>query len=292
MDPSTYAPVNKFSRQLNFPDDEETPTEEENNLLVEEDRPMPPDHIMDIIKEAVACGFTPSPTRKPPPILGPTSSPGLRPHHRPLTLHHAGPPPSPRMQPQSAGPVAQQLNSVADKMASYMCHKLKDVIADVPTQGNPEATIKGLHMEMEKMKRHHQKEIDQVKHDAVLAKTEMRQSMEVEMQCDLMDARVQSEINKKQAILETKKKQLCAACRREATINCCWNTSYCDYRWQQAHRQGHMAPCTQEQVEGREQCIGGINELGDKIESMMFKGKNLTKHSEGRETAAYVCKVW
>ena len=161
----------------------------------------------------------------------------------------------------------------------------------MPTQGHPEATIKGLHMEMEKMKRHHQKEIDQVKHNAVLTETEMRQSMEVEKQRGLMDARVQSEINKKQTILETKKKQWCAACGREATINCCWNTSYCDYRCQQAHRQGHMASCTQEQVEGREQFIGGINELGDKIESMMFKGKNLIKHSEGRETAAYVCKV-
>ena len=52
-------------------------------------------------------------------------------------------------------PVAQQQNSVAGKLANYMCHNLKDVIADVSTQGSPEAAIKGLHMEMEKMQQHH-----------------------------------------------------------------------------------------------------------------------------------------
>ena len=153
-------------------------------------------------------------------------------HHRPL-------------QPRPAGPLAQQLNSVAGKLANFMCHNLKDVIADVPTQGSLEATIKGIHMEMEKMQRHHQKKIDKVKHNANLTVNEMRQSMKVEKQRGLMAARVQSEINKEWVILETKKKQWCTACGWEATFNCCWNTSYCNYRCQQAHWQGHMADCTQ-----------------------------------------------
>ena len=84
---------------------------------------------------------------------------------------------------------------MAGKLANYMCHNLKDVIADVSTQGSPEAAIKGLHMEMDKRQRHHQKEIDKVKHNANLTVTEMHQSMGAEKQRGLMDARVQSEIN-------------------------------------------------------------------------------------------------
>ena len=84
-----------------------------------------------------------------------------------------------------------------------------------------------------------------MKHNADLTVTEMHQSMEAEKQRGLMDARVQSEINKEWVILETKKKQWCAACGREATFNCCWNTSYCDRRCQQAHWQGCMDACTQ-----------------------------------------------
>ena len=77
-----------------------------------------------------------------------------------------------------------------------------------------------------------------MKQNTDLAVTVMCHSMEAEKQRGLMDARVQSEINKERTILETKMKQWCAVCRREATFNCCWNTSHCNYWCQQAHWQG------------------------------------------------------
>lgn len=43
---------------------------------------------------------------------------------------------------------------------------------------------------------------------------------EVKRQCDL---------EKQRAVEDTKKKQWCANCGKEALFFCCWNTSYCDY---------------------------------------------------------------
>ncbi|XP_065293122.1 MYND-type zinc finger-containing chromatin reader ZMYND8-like isoform X3 [Dermacentor albipictus] len=47
------------------------------------------------------------------------------------------------------------------------------------------------------------------------------------------------------AISETKRKQWCANCWKEAALYCCWNTCYCDYPCQQAHWPKHIASCTQ-----------------------------------------------
>ena len=47
--------------------------------------------------------------------------------------------------------------------------------------------------------------------------------------------------------VETKKKQWCANCGKEAVFYCCWNTSYCDYPCQQGHWPQHMTTCSQGQ---------------------------------------------
>ena len=47
--------------------------------------------------------------------------------------------------------------------------------------------------------------------------------------------------------METKKKQWCANCGKEAVFYCCWNTSYCDYPCQQGHWPQHMTTCSQGQ---------------------------------------------
>lgn len=49
------------------------------------------------------------------------------------------------------------------------------------------------------------------------------------------------------SISETKKKQWCANCGKEAIFYCCWNTSYCDYPCQQIHWPTHMPVCMQTQ---------------------------------------------
>lgn len=73
----------------------------------------------------------------------------------------------------------------------------------------------------------------------------MRQSLEQERERLVAEVKKQTESEKQQAVDETKKKQWCANCRKEAIFYCCWNTSYCDYPCQQAHWPEHMKSCTQ-----------------------------------------------
>lgn len=48
-------------------------------------------------------------------------------------------------------------------------------------------------------------------------------------------------------INETKRKQWCAGCLREAQYFCCWNTSYCSYECQSKHWPEHMLVCQNQQ---------------------------------------------
>jgi hypothetical protein len=162
--------------------------------------------------------------------------------------------------PSAAGPVAEQLNKVAGKLADYMKHSLEDLFSDLSQQGNPpEATIKGLQLECEKMAWRHQQELAEVKHNAELVLMEMRGALEQEKQRALMDCRKQAELDKLAAVTEAKKKQWCASCGKEAIFYCCWNTSYCDYPCQQAHWPAHMATCSQNS-EGGGAGSGGMEE--------------------------------
>ncbi|XP_035681593.1 uncharacterized protein LOC118419337 [Branchiostoma floridae] len=51
---------------------------------------------------------------------------------------------------------------------------------------------------------------------------------------------------KRKAVEETKRKQWCIQCGKEARLYCCWNTSYCDFSCQQAHWPVHMSTCHQQ----------------------------------------------
>ena len=174
---------------------------------------------------------------------GPLSMPNLQP--RPSGMMSALP-----SLPSSAGPVADQLNRVAGKLADYMRQNLEDLFKDLSQQGSPEATIKGLQLELEKMQWRHQQEMAEVKHNTDLVMMEMRASMEQDKQRTLADCRKQAEIEKQKAIAQTKKKQWCAMCGKEAIFYCCWNTSYCDYPCQQAHWPAHMSTCAQNNADG------------------------------------------
>lgn len=131
--------------------------------------------------------------------------------------------------PPSAGPVTEQLNKVAGKLVDYMRSSIEDLFRELATLGSPEAMIKALQLEMEKMQWRHQQELAEVKHNADLILMELRQSMEAEKQKCISDFKKQAEIEKQKVIAETKKKQWCANCGKEAIFYCCWNTSYCDY---------------------------------------------------------------
>merc|ERR1712110_1373283 len=89
---------------------------------------------------------------------------------------------------------------------------------------------------------------------------DMKTSLEKETQRTVENIKKQAEAEKQKAISETKKKQWCANCTKEAIFYCCWNTSYCDYPCQQAHWPSHMSSCSQanqDQEEGGQTAANG-----------------------------------
>ena len=82
---------------------------------------------------------------------------------------------------------------------------------------------------MEKMQWRHQQELAEMKHNTDLLLMELRQNLKAEEQKVVADIKKQADIEKNRAVAETKKKQWCAHCGKEAIFYCCWNTSYCDY---------------------------------------------------------------
>ena len=204
------------------------------------------------------------------PMMGPNQGMMMRgqfrgPPHGPrgpgplpsLQARPAGPLSLPPSLPSAAGPVAEQLNKVAAKLAESLRRSLQDTFSDLEQKGNPESTIKALQLECEKQQWRHQQEIAEMKHNADLVIMEMRGTMEQEKQKALLDCRKQAEQEKLRAVLDTKKKQWCAACGKEAIFYCCWNTSYCDYPCQQAHWPSHMATCSQN-GDGAEEEMNGV----------------------------------
>jgi len=122
---------------------------------------------------------------------------------------------------------------------------LEDLLREMSAQGSPQATIKGLQLELEKMSWRHQQEMAEMKQNVDIMMKEMKSNIEKENQRTIEQYKKQSELEKQKAITETKKKQWCANCTKEAIFYCCWNTSYCDYPCQQAHWPSHLATCTQ-----------------------------------------------
>jgi len=77
-------------------------------------------------------------------------------------------------------------------------------------------------------------------------------------------------MEKQKAITETKKKQWCANCSKEAIFYCCWNTSYCDYPCQQAHWPSHMSTCSQ---------VGNEDDNGRETNNAPDNSKIVSSHS-------------
>merc|ERR1719471_1878760 len=129
---------------------------------------------------------------------GPLSMPNLQP--RPSGIMAAHP-----SLPSAAGPVAEQLNRVAGKLADYMRQNLEDLFKDLSQQGSPEATIKGLQLELEKMQWRHNQEMAEMKHNADLILMEMRGALEKDKQRAIADCRKQAEIDKQKSIADCRK---------------------------------------------------------------------------------------
>ena len=74
---------------------------------------------------------------------------------------------------------------------------------------------------------------------------ELRNTLQMDKQKSLDELKSHLESHYQKIISETKRKQWCANCGKEALFYCCWNTSYCDYPCQQQHWPGHMSSCAQ-----------------------------------------------
>eukprot|EP00092_Neocalanus_flemingeri_P011331 GFUD01012210.1.p1 GENE.GFUD01012210.1~~GFUD01012210.1.p1 ORF type:complete len:613 (+),score=159.95 GFUD01012210.1:153-1841(+) len=181
--------------------------------------------------------------------VGPRGIPMMAPNQSPMGMPGLQPRPSgPLMRPNlplSTGSVSDQLKMVASGLADYMRIGLEDLLRELSSQGSPEATIKGLQLELEKMQWRHNQEVAEMKQNVDMMLKEMKGNIEKENQRTIEQFKKQADIEKQKAIAETKKKQWCANCTKEAIFYCCWNTSYCDYPCQQAHWPSHMGTCSQ-----------------------------------------------
>uniref|UniRef100_A0A131YWU3 Protein kinase c binding protein 1 n=1 Tax=Rhipicephalus appendiculatus TaxID=34631 RepID=A0A131YWU3_RHIAP len=82
-------------------------------------------------------------------------------------------------------------------------------------------------------------------HILALTLKEMRICLDLEHKKTKASLTEKHAVDMAAAIAETKRKQWCANCWKEAVLYCCWNTCYCDYPCQQAHWPKHIASCTQ-----------------------------------------------
>ncbi|XP_037082771.1 protein kinase C-binding protein 1-like [Pollicipes pollicipes] len=131
---------------------------------------------------------------------------------------------------------------------------LERAISELAQAGGPQSAIANLRLQVERLQWRHQMELSEQRKvtDTMLA--ELRNSMEIEQKKALNKltasfAAERSEWSRQteQKVGETKKKQWCATCGREAIFYCCWNTSYCDFPCQEAQWPKHMLTCANQQ---------------------------------------------
>ena len=188
----------------------------------------------------------------PPGGHGPMGMPGL--HPRPGGPNIRAP------APLASGPVSEQLAAAATGLADYMRMGLEELLREMSAQGSPQATVKGLQLELEKMAWRHQQEMAEMKQNVDIMMKDMKGNLEKENQRIVEQYKAAAKVEMQKAIEETKKKQWCANCTKEAIFYCCWNTSYCDYPCQQAHWPQHLSTCSQanqDQEEGGQTAVNG-----------------------------------
>ncbi|PSN52379.1 hypothetical protein C0J52_06722 [Blattella germanica] len=139
--------------------------------------------------------------------------------------------------PAEAGPVSAELDKHKLRLSEYFKVALEETIRDLAELKVPKVKDIAHAMEMEKLKWQHNQEILEIKHNTANHENELkRREAEVHAKRDIQEQRI---------VGETKKKQWCTLCGKEALFYCCWNTSYCDYPCQQEHWPSHMGTCAQ-----------------------------------------------
>lgn len=141
--------------------------------------------------------------------------------------------------------VSKMLMDNSYKMADFFRSVIEDTLHDVADDNNVmEARIRVLQLENEKLKNMHSQEIAELLANNEKLKNELKIKEKEQLRL-INEIRKQCENERIKSVDETKKKQWCTNCGKEAQFYCCWNTSYCDYPCQQAHWPRHMSSCTQ-----------------------------------------------
>lgn len=144
------------------------------------------------------------------------------------------------------------LRSATEQMLEQFC-------SDVLRGEVGSALREQMQLEVNRLKWEHAQEIAEIRHNAAIALAEQKLTMEHIHRADIEELQnklkakemAYSELHKKLthekevAVAETKKKQWCVNCGKEAMFYCCWNTSYCDYPCQLEHWPRHQLTCAQ-----------------------------------------------
>ncbi|CAI9721069.1 kinase C-binding 1-like isoform X1 [Octopus vulgaris] len=142
--------------------------------------------------------------------------------------------------------INQMVEKYTKQLSKSIRESFEEMYADMLTKHSHQIIMKHYHQELEKLRWIHEQEIAEIKHNLNLTVAEIRASWENEKERFASSIREQCDIEKMKSIEETKKKQWCANCSKEALLYCCWNTSYCDYQCQANHWPQHMNSCTQQ----------------------------------------------
>jgi hypothetical protein len=134
-----------------------------------------------------------------------------------------------------------------DMIKSSVAHMLEEFCHDTLNGDVGSAIRKHMQLEIKRLEWQHQREIAEIQHNAELKLAEQRLALENDRDAALDELREQLVMEKQREVAETKKKQWCAYCGKEAIFYCCWNTSYCDYACQKADWPEHMHSCAQPQ---------------------------------------------
>lgn len=152
------------------------------------------------------------------------------------------------------GSVSAELNKQAKNLTDMMRTGLEKVLNDLAMAGSPQATIANLKLQLERMQWKHQMELTEQKKVADSMLAELRSSMDMEQKRTLQKLTTSFAVERRELerkaelrVAETKKKQWCANCGKEAIFYCCWNTSYCDFPCQEAQWPKHMMVCANQQ---------------------------------------------
>lgn len=141
------------------------------------------------------------------------------------------------------------MRSFSEKMMASMQSSLQEMCSEIVSKSDQHKMPDETNMEAElvRIDWEQKQQIAELKHNFQLTVAEMKTLWEAEKQRIIQDMKVAHAKEIEKSISETKKKQWCANCGKEAIFYCCWNTSYCDYPCQQIHWPSHMPVCMQTQ---------------------------------------------